>query len=220
MKEIINDNKLLEGLRSRYAVKKFDSNIRLKKSKEILIKEILQLTPTSFGLQLHKYLIVKDQKIREELKKYSWNQWQIVDSDFIIVFCVKDNFNINNIKEHTKNIQKVRWIDNEKRDGITAFMENEILIKRELDPLKNIENWQTRQAYIALWNIMTSASLVWIDTCPIEWMDCKKYDEILWLKKLWLISKVVLAIGTRSIDDKYQNEKKVRFPQSELFLEI
>jgi len=61
---------------------------------------------------------------------------------------------------------------------------------------------------------------MWIDSCLIEWLEPHKYDEILWLKEKWLKTKVALAIWFRSKEDKYQNEKKVRFSKEEMFIEL
>lgn len=220
MERIIKNKQLLEWLNSRYAVKKFDKNTSLEKGSEDLVKDVLRLTPTSFWLQLYKFIVVKDDVLRKKLKDVSWGQGQITDSDFIVVFCIHEDITRKNLEEHSENIQKIRKTSDEEKKDFTDFMDKTILQWDSLDAIKYMDEWQAKQAYIALGNIMTWASLVWIDTCPIEGMDCKKYDEILWLKKLWLKSKVVLAVWKRSVNDDYQNKEKVRFSKEDLFIEM
>ena len=59
--------KLVEDLKWRYATKKMDSSKKVSKEHITLIKEAVQLSPASYGLQSYKVLEITDQKLREEL---------------------------------------------------------------------------------------------------------------------------------------------------------
>ena len=195
--------------------------LKLKKSElEDTVKSILQLTPTSFWLQAYKFINVKNTELREQLKKYSWDQSQITDSDMLIVFAVPTNFDRKFIEKHTENLQKIRWITDEKKASVTDFIVSSTIENWKSIWLNNFEDWLTYQVYIALWNLMTWLAVLWIDACPIEWFSNEKYDELLNLKEKNLSSKVILAIWKRWAEDKYQNEKKVRFPKEELFIDL
>ena len=220
MKKYITNQKLLEALNSRYATKVFDENKSLTPEDEETIKEILRLTPTSLGLQLHRYIIVEDKKLREKLKEASFWKQQITWSSLLVVFAVKTGFWKHDIQKYLDKLQEVRWVDDEKKKSIMDRISTFILEDNEKYWIENYEEWQTRQAYIALWNIITSLSLMWLDSCPIEWLDPSEYDKILGLEKKWLKTKVALAIWYRSEDDSYQNEKKVRYSQEEMFIEM
>ena len=80
--------------------------------------------------------------------------------------------------------------------------------------------WNTRQVYIALGQLMTAAALMGIDTCPLEGISPKDYDEILGLKNSGYATAVACAIGYRSAEDKYADAKKARFPQTDLIARI
>ena len=43
----------------------------------------------------------------------------------------------------------------------------------------SINQWSTRQTYIALGNFMTSAALLGVDTCPMEGIEPVNYDYLL-----------------------------------------
>ena len=219
MKSFLKTNELIEALNNRYAVKKFEKRNLSEAEKSELedtVKSILQLTPTSFWLQAYKFINVKNTELREQLKKYSWDQSQITDSDMLIVFAVPTNF----IEKHTENLQKIRWITDEKKASVTDFITASTIEYWKSIWLNNFEDWLTCQAYIALWNLITWLAVLWIDACPIEWFSNEKYDELLNLKEKNLSSKVILAIWKRCAEDKYQNEKKVRFPKEELFIDL
>ena len=76
--------------------------------------------------------------------------------------------------------------------------------------------WMARQCYIALGNLMTSAAILGVDTCPMEGLDPKKYDQILGLENAEYRTIVACAVGYRDVDDKYQYMKKVRFEASDV----
>ena len=223
MKSFLKTNELIEALNNRYAVKKFEKRNLSEDEKSELedtVKSILQLTPTSFWLQAYKFINVKNTELREQLKKYSWDQSQITDSDMLIVFAVPTNFDRKFIEKHTENLQKIRWITDEKKASVTDFIVSSTIENWKSIWLNNFEDWLTYQVYIALWNLMTWLAVLWIDACPIEWFSNEKYDELLNLKEKNLSSKVILAIWKRWAEDKYQNEKKVRFPKEELFIDL
>ena len=223
MKSFLKTNELIEALNNRYAVKKFEKRNLYETEKSELedtVKSILQLTPTSFWLQAYKFINVKNTELREQLKKYSWDQSQITDSDILIVFAVPTNFDRKFIEKHTENLQKIRWITDEKKASVTDFIVSSTIENWKSIWLNNFEDWLTYQVYIALWNLMTWLAVLWIDACPIEWFSNEKYDELLNLKEKNLSSKVILAIWKRWAEDKYQNEKKVRFPKEELFIDL
>lgn len=223
MKSFLKTNELIEALNNRYAVKKFEKRNLSEAEKSELedtVKSILQLTPTSFWLQAYKFINVKNTELREQLKKYSWDQSQITDSDILIVFAVPTNFDRKFIEKHTENLQKIRWITDEKKASVTDFIVSSTIENWKSIWLNNFEDWLTYQVYIALWNLMTWLAVLWIDACPIEWFSNEKYYELLNLKEKNLSSKVILAIWKRWAEDKYQNEKKVRFPKEELFIDL
>lgn len=223
MKSFLKTNELIEALNNRYAVKKFEKRNLSETEKSELedtVKSILQLTPTSCWLQAYKFINVKNTELREQLKKYSWDQSQITDSDILIVFAVPTNFDRKFIEKHTENLQKIRWITDEKKASVTDFIVSSTIENWKCIWLNNFEDWLTCQVYIALWNLMTWLAVLWIDACPIEWFSNEKYDELLNLKEKNLSSKVILAIWKRWAEDKYQNEKKVRFPKEELFIDL
>jgi len=75
-----------------------------------------------------------------------------------------------------------------------------------------VNEWATRQSYIAFGTLMLAAAVMGVDACPIEGMVPAKVDEILGLEAQGLGSVAACALGYRSADDKYATLPKVRFP--------
>jgi len=80
---------LIENLKWRYAVKKFDASKKVSESDLEVFLESLRLTASSFGLQPWKFVVVETQALKEKLLEHSYNQAQVVDASHLIVLCRK-----------------------------------------------------------------------------------------------------------------------------------
>lgn len=213
----ISSNILLDSLNWRYATKAFDPARKISPADWSTLEQALVLTPSSFGLQPWKFVVITDQTVKDSLVPVSWGQRQVADASHIVVMAVKTEIGEADVTAYMENTAKTRGIPVESMDGfkniILSFIAN--------PPFGlTVKDWVTRQAYISLGNLMTSASLLGIDTCPMEGFDPEKYNEILGLTKLGLRSVVTCPVGYRAESDKYASLPKVRFPASELVLHI
>ena len=85
-----------------------------------------------------------------------------------------------------------------------------------MEPKRQAE-WLKKQCYIALGQLMVGCADMRIDSCPMEGFKSDKVDEILDLESQNLTSVVLLPMGYRASDDKYQHKTKVRKPNNLLF---
>ena len=85
---------------------------------------------------------------------------------------------------------------------------------------KFAHEWATRQAYIALGNLMTAAAVLKVDACPMEGLVPSEYDKILGLQNSGYATVVACALGYRSAEDKYASLAKVRFETKDLVVHI
>jgi len=211
--ESISTTTLLEQLNWRYATKKFDANQTISETTWQALSESLVLTPSSYGLQPWKFWVITNPAIRAELKPASWNQTQITDSSHLVVFSIKKNLSPEHIDHFIERTAEVRGVTTESLEGYRNLMVGNLVYgQRSL----TINEWATRQVYIALGNFMTSAALLGIDTCPLEGLDPAKYDQILGLPSKGYATMVACAAGYRASDDKYADLAKVRFISSEV----
>jgi len=82
-------DQLIQALEWRYATKKFDATQQLDANDKETIERVLQLTPTSYGLQPLHFIWIEDGALREQIKTLAWNQQQIVDAASVLVLCAK-----------------------------------------------------------------------------------------------------------------------------------
>lgn len=217
MSHTIPDKQLLDALNWRYATKLFDSSKIIPEATWKTLEATLALSPSSFGLQPYRFLVVKDPEVRAKLKPHSWNQSQVVDASHYVVFAGRTGVTENEIDAFLNRIVEVRNIPRESLEGYRGMMYGSLLSP---GAESRIPHWAALQAYIALGNLMTAASLVGVDTCAIEGFAPAEYDAILGLKEQGLAAVVCCALGYRSAEDKYAGLAKVRKPVADLIKTI
>jgi nitroreductase len=198
---------LIQSLQWRYATKVFDPERRIPAADWATLEEALVLTPSSFGLQPWKFIVVTDPVLKARLRGASWNQSQVEDCSHLVVFAIKKGFGAPEIQEYLERIALVRNVPLESLAGYKQFMTG-TLVDGPFAAV--IDEWASRQAYIALGNFMTCAAVLGIDTCPMEGLIPAQYDEILGLADYHTV--MACPAGYRSGDDKYAALAKVRFP--------
>jgi len=206
----------LDGLKWRYATKKFDKSKKLSDVQLEDLKEVLRLSASSYGLQPYKFLIIEDDKIRQKLREASYNQPQITDSSHLIVFCGKYEANEDDVANHVENTAKTIGKSVTELEGLSNSINGKLSRMSSSDK----KDWTARQNYLALGNLLSAAAHMEIDACPMEGFENDKYDEILDLKSKGLHSNVIAAVGFRDESDKYANVPKVRKSKENLFVHI
>ena len=207
---------IIDSLKWRYAVKKFDTNKNLSEIQIETLKEAFNLTATSYGLQPLKLVIIKNKKIQEKLVPFSWNQQQILQASHLLVICIKDNYTTKEVENYFNLVQKIRNTPDEVINPFKKFLTAEIAKKTQEELYVSNKN----QAYIALGNLLTVCASQEIDSCPMEGFTPDKYDEILDLTKDNLKSVLVLPVGFRASDDYMKDLTKVRRNISDSIIEI
>ncbi len=207
---------LISALNFRYATKAFDPTRKITPETWDTIEKSLALTPSSFGLQPWKFIVVDSPEIREQLKTVSWNQPQITDASHLVVFTARNELTKNDINRWISRLAEVQGTPIENLAGyagmISSFSSNMSASEKQA--------WNTRQVYIALGQLMTASAVMGIDTCPLEGISPSDYDKILGLENSGYTTVVACALGYRSADDIHATKAKARFEIEELITHI
>jgi nitroreductase len=209
----ITTTDLLEHLKWRYATKQFDPTKTIAPEIWTALEDALVLTPSSYGLQPWKFLIVTSTELKEQLKSISWNQPQVTDCSHYVVFAIHKNLTAAYVDRFVARTAEVRHVNVESIANYRNLMINDVVNGARSF---QVNEWSTRQAYIALGNFMTSAALLGVDTCPMEGIEPVNYDRLLGLAAKGLTTVVACAAGYRAEADKYARLAKVRFVKSEV----
>jgi len=205
-----------QNLKWRYATKKFDPTKKIAKQDIELLKEAIQLSASSYGLQPYKVIIISDPEIKAKLKVAANGQAQLEDASHVVVFANLSDLSEKHVASYIDNISKTRGLETQQLEGFSSLM-NSVVGGLSEDAR---EVWAAKQTYIALGNLLSAAADLKIDSCPMEGFDADKFAEILNLKQLNLTPSVIAPIGYRSTEDTTQHYGKVRKPEEELFITI
>lgn len=207
---------LISALRFRYATKKFNPTRKLDSVTWEALIQSLVLAPSSFGLQPWRFFVVDNPEIRATLRDVSWNQPQITDADRLIVIATRTDMTAADIDA---------WMD--------CLAQSQGKVPEELAAYRGMidgfvgaldaearKNWNIRQCYIALGQLMTSAAVMGVDACPLEGIDKAAYDRVLGLEGSGYGTAVACALGYRAEDDAHAEAPKARFATSAVIREI
>lgn len=208
--------KTLESLKWRYATKKFNPEKKASNNNIESLKEAIRLTPTSFGLQPFKVLIIENNELRQKLRPHSWNQSQITDCSHLFVFCPYVSLPENFVDEYLQLKADTQSVDIESIRAYGDYMKSYL----QKQPEEFTKAWASKQTYIALGNLLTACGELRLDACPIEGFVASEYENILGLSKQGLTASVIVAVGYRADEDMNQKLAKVRRPAETIFEHI
>jgi nitroreductase len=194
---------LLKALHFRYATKKFDASKKIDPDAWDALEQSLVLTPSSFGLQPWRFIIITDSALREQLVGHTWGQRQVADCSHLVVMAVRKSVDIVYIERFIARHAEVRGITVESLAGYRNMMAGSTGMMTG--------DWAAKQAYIALGQFMLAAAILGIDTCPMEGFLPEKYDEALGLEAEGLTTAVLCAAGYRAAGDRAASMTKVRW---------
>lgn len=197
----------------RYATKVFDAARPIPAEVWAALERSLVATPSSYGLQPWKFIVITDRALKERLKPVSWNQSQVVDCSHHVVFCGRTEMTAADVQRLIDAIVQVRGVPAAAIDGYRQMMIKDVV---EGPRSKIAAEWAARQCYIALGQFMLACAQLGVDACPMEGIDAGKYDEILGLAGTGYRTVVACPAGYRAAGDKYAQLAKVRFPAGQV----
>jgi nitroreductase len=209
----ISNQQLLGALQWRYATKVFDAAKKIPTNVWQTLEQALVLTPTSYGLQPYRFLVIHDAAKRTALIPHSWGQKQVVDCSHFVVLTARTNMTEADVDRLITRSSAVRGVPAASLNTYRGMMLSDVVNGPRG---KTAHEWATRQTYIALGNLMTSAALLGVDTCPLEGLVPAEYDRILELAGSGYATVVACALGYRAATDKYANLPKVRYETGEV----
>ncbi len=204
-------SQLIDSYQWRYAVKRFDPSRQLDATTWAAIERSLVLTPSSFGLQPWRFIVISSPENKAKLPAISWNQPQPGDCSHMVVFAARKTVDQVYVDAFLARTAEQRNVPVETLVGyrtvVLEFLQN--AAGRQLA-------WSSNQAYIALGQLLASAAMLGVDACPMEGIVSAEYDKLLGLEGGDYTTIVGCALGYRHAEDRYASLAKVRFDASYL----
>lgn len=209
----MTNNSFINNLNWRFAVKDFDPNKKIDSEDLKKIIYATRMAPTSFGLQPFHVFVISDNRTKEKIKKHSYNQNQITECEYLLVFCAKSDTQ-KRTGEYIKLAGKGKsFIQKGKLKGFETMVRGFFATRRDDDFALN---WAKQQTYLALGFALAACAELKVDSCPMEGFISDKVDKDLGLDESTK-SSVLLAIGTRKNNP---TRDKIRFDEEELITYI
>lgn len=161
-------NEILNAHKRRFATKAFDPTKKIADEDWATILEAGRLSPSSFGYEPWKFLLVENQQVKEDLQDIAWGARNSLNgaSHFLIVLARK---NLTGDSAHVKHmVEDVFGVPYSESSPQTIFFDNFQKKDFNLSTERELFDWASKQTYIALANMMTTAAYLDIDSCPIE----------------------------------------------------
>lgn len=183
-----------EAMDFRHACKLFDENRKIS-DKEI--REILEAgrkSPSSFGMEPWKFLVITNEELKSKIRPHCWNQPQITSCSHLVVILAA----IESVRPKSGVVEKRfsrREMSKEQLDFYTDKYSTHL--SKTLSSDENILCWTARQTYIAAANMMTCAATLGIDSCPIEGFDKDDVERVLELDVSKYQLSLILPFGYR-----------------------
>ncbi|UJF34959.1 NAD(P)H-dependent oxidoreductase [Paenibacillus hexagrammi] len=173
---------IISAFQFRHACKEFDPAKKISDADFAFILETGRLSPSSFGFEPWKFVVLQNPVIREKLLPISWGaQKQLPTSSHFIIMLSRTKEDLTADSTHIRHMmQDVQQLPEEVQKGKESMFAK--FLESDFDLLGNeraMFEWGSRQTYIALGNMMTAAAQIGVDSCPIEGFDKEKVEQLL-----------------------------------------
>lgn len=174
---MINKNTILEAFNFRHACKEFDIKKKISEEDFTFILETGRLSPSSFGFEPWKIVVLQDLKLRQNLNDKIWGAKKILPTcSHFIIFLAKKKPLLSG-KKLERFMIEIQNIDEEKAKARATKFENFIKKDFKINTDEKLFEWACRQTYIMLANMMTASAMIEIDSCAVEGYSKDIMDE-------------------------------------------
>jgi nitroreductase len=154
----------IEAIKQRRAVKQYDPGHEMTREEIDQLMSLARLAPTAFNQQNYRFVLVRDAKLRQQIREAAWDQAQVTDASLLIVVCA-------DLKAWEKDPARYwanapREVQEYMRSAIDSYYRNREQVQRDE---------AMRSAGIAAQTIMLAAKSMGYDSCPMDGFD---YDAV------------------------------------------
>lgn len=202
----------------RYTTKHYDKSKKIPAQQIEQLLAVLRNTPSSVNSQPWHFIVIESDTAKQKIVPAipDFNLPRVVDSSHTIVFCAKtplDETHLHNVLEQED--KDGRYPSADLKEGQDKG--RHYFVNLNSTTVESQIQWESKQIYIALGQLLFAAAAIGIDSTAIEGYDSAKMDEILDLKAKGLKSVVVATIGYRAANDSNAQRPKSRLPNEQIF---
>ena len=179
---------IAEAIRTRRAVKHFDSLHRMTDAEQLELLTLAMQAPTAFNIQHWRFVVIDDPTLRQSVRKVAWDQAQVTDASLLIVMCA-------DMASWQREPQRY-WRD--APAPVQEFMLPAIdAYYRGKEQVQRDE--AMRSCGIAAQTIMLAAKGMGYDSCPMDGFDFDAVGQLIQLPDQHVIA-LMIAVGKQTQD--------------------
>ena len=187
-------NKFTEAMDFRHACKVFDDTKKINDEEMHYILEAGRTSPSSFGMEGWKFLVITNEDLKAKLRPFCWDQVQVTSCSHLVIVLAA----IDSVKVESGEVEKRFRRREMPQESLDFYMDIYAKhLEKTLSTDENIYHWTSKQSYIALGNMMTAAAYIGIDSCPIEGFEKEKLELVLGIDTNKYQLSVLVPFGYR-----------------------
>lgn len=187
-------NDFTKAMDFRHACKIFDENKKINDEEMHYILEAGRKSPSSFGMEAWKFLVITNEDLKAKLRPFCWNQVQVTSCSHLVIILA----GIESAKVESGEVEKRFRRREMPQESLDFYMDIYAKhLEKTLSSNEDIYAWTAKQSYIALGNMMTAAAFIGIDSCPIEGYEKENVEDVLGLDTSKYQVAVILPFGYR-----------------------
>ncbi|AXK48728.1 NAD(P)H-dependent oxidoreductase [Aliarcobacter trophiarum LMG 25534] len=195
-----------EAMNFRHACKIFDETKKISNEDLNYILEAGRKSPSSFGQEPWKFLVITNDELKAKLRVHCWDQVQITSCSHLVVVLAK----IEEVRDYEGEVRRKFNRRDLPKDMVDAYIIKYANHQKEYFSNDfNTFSWTSRQTYIALGNMMTAAAVKGVDSCPIEGFDKEDVEKVLNLDTKKYQVSVILPLGYRVKEQSIKQREKL-----------
>ncbi|WP_420264754.1 NAD(P)H-dependent oxidoreductase [Candidatus Magnetominusculus dajiuhuensis] len=179
----------LKAMQFRHACKVFDEGKKIPEEHLRFILEAGRLSPSSFGLEHWRFIVVRTQELKERLKEACFNQVQLTTCSDAVAIAAK----VEDLRPGSEYVE-ARFACHAGRPDVLAWVRK---FYADFYSGIDVRQWSITQCHIAAANMMTAAAFVGIDSCPIGGLSAPKVMEALGLDHAKYDVALIVPFGYR-----------------------
>jgi len=171
-----------QAIEQRRSVKRYDPEHEMTDEEVERLLSSALLSPTAFNIQHWRFLLVRDEALRQQIREVSWNQAQVTDASLLVVICA-------DLKAWAKDPD--RYWRNAPERSRTALV-GAIRQYYAGRPTEERDECM-RSCGIAAQTIMLAAKAMGYDTCPMDGFDFDAVAKLIHLPEDHVLSMFVVV---------------------------
>lgn len=178
----IRNRKILDVFKQRYTCKSYDKYKKVSDEDFMTIVEAARLSPSSFGYEPWKFILLSNEEIKEKIRPYSWGALAALDgaSHFVLILArtaadmQAESDYIEHIHFDVQDYPKDQVEGRKKRYG--SFLDEDFKLN---ESKRAVFDWTSKQAYIPLTSMLLTAATLKVDSTPIEGFHQDEVHKVL-----------------------------------------